>query len=950
MKNFNKLFLLLIPIVVFSFFVVGSALAAEDTAQLYTNWAGKDGASGQGGIYNQGTTLGPTQPLTAIGVGGNNINQCSLRIKSAPVVNGYVNFNNLDNNGNWQSPKNCPNGGAGGSEQAADYTTNSVVSGWNYAVTSNINTPVCYYENYNSLDNLNSSNEYFSCGGQLSSLLSYTIISAPSGSVITAIGISVEPGTVSGLAVKRINLTPPPTVAEIDGTPISQNISTETNKILNLYISNADPVQGQSYSLTLDNNAGGVYIPNIPGNWSDGQFISDFDSGSFSAFSPGSSMVIDPRSLKLAFKTTGLKKMKVTHGGYETNFTVSVSQPSASADWLSCTVSPGSAQVGEAVTATAYGTNLDRGYFDWSSPEGANPVHEKSVPFVFDSDGQKEITLSHSLEGKTLTTSCGVYITPSYSAPTCQAVAPAEDERFVNKSVIFSATGGNGTYSWRASDGSITSAGSSAIGTFNLIGDKIITVTSAGMEGNCETTILPPPPIKQPSCKVVPAPGETNIVRKILAQRGIGKVGETVYIQGYEGDKTTYNWSKKISVDNSFTISPLVSDLLTTIVANTFGLPQVRVSSGGKTNTCSAIIIGGSSPVVSEPDQTPPLSCNLTFDGPLSEQKPGAIIDAKASGGSGAYAWEVATPPGTIIPDSSDPSSAIAVFQNSEINTARVLSGGVAAECSIFLAESGDEPIDEPAIEEFPNVTCSPSLTNLEVGDSKTFTAGGGNGNYSWDAPAGAHIVSSSGNSATIRFNSSGNGKIVEVNSVGDSALPPCVVNVSRSAPTVNIWTEPANEINLPVMDYTLRWNSTDADSCSISGSWDQSVGTSGFQPFTNGRGTYSYAINCQNESGSASDSVSISVKEIPSCSFVANPSKIVPPQKSILTWSCERVSRGCSLDGVSVDTGGSKDVSPQRTTTYVLNCSGADGSRDFPATVTIDFIPWFREIIPIWN
>jgi hypothetical protein len=166
----------------------------------------------------------------------------------------------------------------------------------------------------------------------------------------------------------------------------------------------------------------------------------------------------------------------------------------------------------------------------------------------------------------------------------------------------------------------------------------------------------------------------------------------------------------------------------------------------------------------------------------------------------------------------------------------------------------------------------------------------------------------------------------------------------------VNIWTDPANEINLPNNDFTVRWSSENANSCSVSGPGLSSSATSGEQSFTDkARDTYNFSVTCQNESGTASANTSISIKEIPFCLFTANPSRIVPPQKSTLTWSCNNVSGGCKLGNTSVGDAGSEDVAPQKTTTYVLDCLGADGNSHNEATVSIDFIPWFREIIPIW-
>ena len=85
------------------------------------------------------------------------------------------------------------------------------------------------------------------------------------------------------------------------------------------------------------------------------------------------------------------------------------------------------------------------------------------------------------------------------------------------------------------------------------------------------------------------------------------------------------------------------------------------------------------------------------------------------------------------------------------------------------------------------------------------------------------------------------------------------------------------------------------------------------------------------------------------SCSFSANPTSIILPQSSILSWSCQYAD-SCSIDqgiGSVNNVSGAKSVRPAKTTTYTLTCSGPGGSETFPATVNVGFILRLREIIP---
>jgi len=449
--------------------------------------------------------------------------------------------------------------------------------------------------------------------------------------------------------------------------------------------------------------------------------------------------------------------------------------------------------------------------------------------------------------------------------------------------------------------------------------------------GNCVTPVY-----EKPSCKVVPAPGETNIVKKIFAQAGLGKINELVYFQGFKGDETTYNWSKFIP-DNSFSISPLVSDSLTTIVAQTSGLKMIRTLSGGiYSDMCWAIILG-------EPEPAAP-TCSFE-DVPLAEQIPGNLLGVDAYGGDGNYAWSVLTS-GSVTPI--DSNSASAVFNNPGLNRVQVSSNGKTGTCSIYLNETEEE---EPVLpEEFPAVTCSPSSQSAQVGERVSFSATGGDNNYSWTSPA---VAGSPNSSATAEFNSSG-AKSVIVSSGGNSAT--CSVNVSRPAPTVNIWpslSEVYFGFDEKIARYEISWSSSNADSCSASGAWSGGKATSGSESFTKSeRGTYSYSITCSNsDNPPVFAQISVKVAEKPICLFAANPDNIVPPQTSDLEWEC-RYAQSCSIDngiGSVSASGGAERVRPTKTATYNLDCTGLDGNSSNSATVTIDFIPWLKEIIPIW-
>ncbi len=107
--------------------------------------------------------------------------------------------------------------------------------------------------------------------------------------------------------------------------------------------------------------------------------------------------------------------------------------------------------------------------------------------------------------------------------------------------------------------------------------------------------------------------------------------------------------------------------------------------------------------------------------------------------------------------------------------------------------------------------------------------------------------------------------------------------------------------------------------------------------------------------SGPCFDSFTVTTvtPNLPSCSFNGDPSSIIPPQSSTLSWSCSN-AQSCSIDqgiGTVSNLSGSTSVSPVSTTTYVLSCSNPSGNNSFPATVSMgsnqSSSPFIKEIRP---
>lgn len=77
-----------------------------------------------------------------------------------------------------------------------------------------------------------------------------------------------------------------------------------------------------------------------------------------------------------------------------------------------------------------------------------------------------------------------------------------------------------------------------------------------------------------------------------------------------------------------------------------------------------------------------------------------------------------------------------------------------------------------------------------------------------------------------------------------------------------------------------------------------------------------------------------------PTASLAANPNTINSGESTTLTWQTTNAS-DVSIDGIgSVDTSGSRQVSPTESTTYHLTAKGAGGTQDATARVTVNAAP----------
>ena len=161
-------------------------------------------------------------------------------------------------------------------------------------------------------------------------------------------------------------------------------------------------------------------------------------------------------------------------------------------------------------------------------------------------------------------------------------------------------------------------------------------------------------------------------------------------------------------------------------------------------------------------------------------------------------------------------------------------------------------------------------------------------------------------------------------------------------APTATISSSTSSvEVNT---DFTLSWSSTYATSCTASGDWSDSIGTSGTKTFSESTaGSKTYTITCTGAGGSATDSASVTVTDpaAPTATITANVSSVLVNNSFTLTWSSTNAT-SCAASGSwsdSIATSGTQSVTETETgvKTYTITCTGAGGSATDSAVVTVN-------------
>ena len=177
----------------------------------------------------------------------------------------------------------------------------------------------------------------------------------------------------------------------------------------------------------------------------------------------------------------------------------------------------------------------------------------------------------------------------------------------------------------------------------------------------------------------------------------------------------------------------------------------------------------------------------------------------------------------------------------------------------------------------------------------------------------------------------------------GSDADPPAPV---VSPPTVTLTSNVSSITSGGSV--TLTWSSTDATACTASGGWSGAKATSGSAALGPLTSNTTATLSCTGDGGTAQDSVTITVTAVPpppvpTVTLTANPTMVASGASSTLTWSSTNATT-CTASGAW---SGNKATSGSQSTgaltvqsTFTLSCTGAGGSAQQSATITISAVP----------
>ncbi len=333
------------------------------------------------------------------------------------------------------------------------------------------------------------------------------------------------------------------------------------------------------------------------------------------------------------------------------------------------------------------------------------------------------------------------------SPPIQQVIcAPHNQTVDMNVPALFTASGGNGVFSWSAPGGNPSSgSGSNFSASYNSPGQKTVTVSSGGLSDTCAVNVNQPPQVV----------GCIDVIKETFNTQGQPITPVAQFIFRLDGGATAVNDSggharfNNVSAGTHAVTESVPSGWQQLLVTPAGGV--VEVFSGPQ---CATVVFKNQQNQIPQPN---PVDCSPSFQSADINE----TVFFSASGGNGVFSWSA---PGGI-PSSGSSSSFQTKYSTSGQKIVTVTSNGTNDTCAVQVNQIVVNPVD-----------CSPSFQSVNVGQTANFFASGGNGVFSWSAPSGNPSSGSSSQFSTS-YSTSGS-KTVTVSSSGTSDT--CGVQVNQ--------------------------------------------------------------------------------------------------------------------------------------------------------------------------
>ncbi len=357
--------------------------------------------------------------------------------------------------------------------------------------------------------------------------------------------------------------------------------------------------------------------------------------------------------------------------------------------------------------------------------------------------------------------------------------------------------------------------------------------------------------------------------------------------------------------------------------------------SGGSVTRSATVSVSTVSQPTDDPPEDPPANPDGTpaiqLSSSASTVQPGSLVTLSwaSSNATSCYAWGGWTGARAVRGSES-------VQVNSDTRYTLGCSGpsgGTSQTLRVTVSSNAPASPSTPV----PSLNLVASPTSIQQGQTTTLSWASSNASScvasgSWGGSklvSGNQVMQPAGNSSYTLTCSGTGGSVTRTVSVAVTASAP------PPAPTLSISASPPSIQQ--GQSTVVSWLSSNATSCSASGSWGGSKSTSGsqtMQPSSNA----TYSLTCTGAGGSItrSASVSVSTNSAPppssdgtlSVSLSASSTTVSSGGSTTLSWSSQNATACIASGGWSgvKAASGNQTVRPAQTTLYILGCSGPSG------------------------